>query len=608
MASTLYLDCETDPIAPAQQVPMLVCAQLAFDLGPVEIFLEDDPRLVNQLRAGLAECRIVGHNVAFDLAVLWQALPELEELIWRAYDEGRVFDTMLAVQLHDIAQGTFSAGRRYNLQAIAERVGYKLVKGDESWQLRYAQLRGIPVDRWPTGAVEYARLDVLATRAVWQWVGSSAPADGIPTIEVQTRGAWALHLSSAWGLVCDARAVYALSHEVDQTLIATRAQLMHMGVVRADGSKNVALLRQRAEEAGVEERTNGGVISISADALQDVDDPVLNVYQEFLAAEKLQSTYLPVLVRGCREPLHPRYWLVASGRTSASDPNIQNLPRGGRVRECFVPRPGYAFVAADYHVVELVCLAQVLVDMFGMQNCSMAQALLRGEDLHLVTAAKILGWTYQETLQKYRAGDPDAKSARQLAKGLNFGIPGGLGTKTLAKLLKKAGFVFDSAKVARLRQTWLDLYPEMVMYFDTLSRYTRKPWRSVHPRTGFVRGDLEYCSGANHLFQHLASFGAKCALYAVQRGCYFDRSSPLYGCRLAAFVHDELVLEVPVARVDPAARELCAVMESEFLAAVPDLPVKAEAVAMSRWCKDAKPLRNHAGELQIFDPGLIFGP
>jgi DNA polymerase-1 len=608
MSRTLYLDCETDVIKPGLQVPPMVCAQLAYDLDPVEILLADDPRLVDQLRAALADCVIVGHNVAFDLAVILQEFPELAPLIWRAYDESRVYDTMLAAQMHDIADGTFSAGKRYNLQVLAERLGYALVKGDNSWQLRFSELRGVPLHDWPQSAVEYAIMDVAATRAVWQWACSIAPTEGIPTIAVQLRSAWALHLSSAWGLVCDPRAVRALASRVDETLLRTRDQLRVAGVLHANGSKNVTALRERAAAAGVLQTTAGGAISISADALQDVDDPVLKTYKEFLGAEKLRSTYLPVLERGCSVPIHPRYWLVASGRTSASDPNIQNLPRNGLVRECFVPRPGWAYVAADYHVVELVCLAQVLVDMFGLANCCMAQALLRGEDLHLVTASKILDISYDETLARHRAGDKQTKDARQLAKGLNFGIPGGLGPAKLAKLLKNYGIDVTEAAARQLRSTWLALYPEMKLYFDKIGAYTQRSWRSVHPRTGFVRGGLDYCSGANHLFQHLAAFGAKNALYAVQRACYFDTDSPLHGCRLVAFVHDELVLEVPVDRVDPAARELCAVMTAEFQVAVPDLPIKAEAVAMSRWCKDAKSLKNQAGELEIYDPGLFLDP
>jgi DNA polymerase-1 len=112
---------------------------------------------------------------------------------------------------------------------------------------------------------------------------------------------------------------------------------------------------------------------------------------------------------------------VASGRTSWSDPNLQNPPRAGGVRECFVPRPGFVFVAVDYDTLELRALAQVCLDLFGWSK--MADRLNAGEDLHAALGARFLGIDYDAFMKLREAGDEDAKKARQNAKGFNFGRP-----------------------------------------------------------------------------------------------------------------------------------------------------------------------------------------
>jgi DNA polymerase I-like protein with 3'-5' exonuclease and polymerase domains/intein/homing endonuclease len=39
---------------------------------------------------------------------------------------------------------------------------------------------------------------------------------------------------------------------------------------------------------------------------------------------------------------------AATGRTSSSDPNIQNIPKGSKYRHCFRARPGYKLITVDY--------------------------------------------------------------------------------------------------------------------------------------------------------------------------------------------------------------------------------------------------------------------
>lgn len=602
----VYIDTETHKIAPGALAPKLVCVQIAEGGGEVTIHLASDPATHDVVAKALQGFRIIGHNIAFDLAVLAREYPDLEPEVWRAYDEGRVCDTMIAAQLFDIAAGGLHRKRgSYSLASLALRhCKMELEKGDDSWQLRYSELENTPLEQWPEGARKYALLDVEATRRVWLVLGYNDSLDDgltkIPTFEVQVRAAWALHVASVWGMQCDVLQVGLLMRDICSVQDKLRKRLVEAGMLRKDGTRDDNAVRERALACGSTKKTPGGKVSISATALQDVDDDVLRELASYQNAGKLRSTYLPVVQRGTREPIHARYGLVESGRTSCSNPNLQNLPRNGGVRECFVPRKGNVFVAADYSVIELVCLAQVLVSNYGVENSQMAQAIISGQDLHIVTAASILDLTYEETLKRYKAGDAHVKATRQLAKGLSFGIPGGLGAEKLRQLLRGYGHDVTVERARELKELWLERFPEMRLYFRTLSALSTAfpdgEMRWKHQITGFMRGGLDYCSAANHQFQHLAAYGAKMAVYTVQRACCVQEG-PLKGCRLVAFVHDELVLEVPEARCDDAAKELVDLMITQFSVATPDVPVKAEAVAMRRWCKDAKPQYDEAGKL-----------
>lgn len=602
----VYIDTETHRVQPGAMAPKLVCVQIAEGGGEVRLHLASDPATHDAVARALEGFRIIGHNVAFDLAVLITAYPDLEPAVWRAYDEGRVCDTMIAAQLFDIAKGELKRARgSYSLAGLAKRFcELEIAKGADSWQLRYSELDGVPLAQWPEEAKRYALLDVDTTRRVWLVLGyNDSLSDGlnkIPTFDVQVRAAWALHLASVWGMRCDSRQVFKLMKSIDAAQDGLFSNLVAAGMLRPDGTRDDNAVRTRAQSCGSTKTTPGGKVSISAAALQDVDDEVLRDLAKYQNAAKLRSTYLPVVQRGLQEPIHARYGLVESGRTSCSGPNLQNLPRNGGVRECFVPRKGNVFVSADYSVIELVCLSQVLVRMFGIENAHMAQAIAAGRDLHLVTASSILNLSYEETLARYKAGDADAKGARQLAKGLNFGIPGGLGAEKLRQLLRGYGFDITIERAKELKEMWLVRYPEMRLYFQRIAHlcnlYPDGEARMTHILTGFQRGGLNYCSAANHTFQHLASYGAKMAVYGVQRACC-DPQNPLYGSRLVAFVHDELVLDVPEALCDVAAKELRETMMALFVIATPDIPVNADAVAMRRWCKDAKPQHDAAGKL-----------
>lgn len=85
-------------------------------------------------------------------------------------------------------------------------------------------------------------------------------------------------------------------------------------------------------------------------------DNFLRLMLEHRKATKFYGTY----VKGIRQRLyqgriHTSFLVhgTTTGRLSSRNPNLQNIPRGPRIRRMFVPAPGNVFVQADYGQIEL---------------------------------------------------------------------------------------------------------------------------------------------------------------------------------------------------------------------------------------------------------------
>lgn len=349
----------------------------------------------------------------------------------------------------------------------------------------------------------------------------------------------------------------------------------------------------------------GAVSTSKKDALlplekEGYDDPRFITLSKYNQATKFQSTYLEPIRDAYPYALCPYYSvLVDSGRSSSAAPNIQNIPargKGAEIRGCFVPRPGNVYVQCDYSTLELRTLAQVCLNL-GFDS-EMAKALIAGRDLHLDGAAQVLGISYEEA--ETALADEDhplhkaVKHERRTFKIANFGYPGGLGVSTFVDYAAAFGTTVTLDQSAKLKTTWQARWPEMALYFEFISasvRYDGKVPIRQHGPHGVIKDWRtrlcdRFTSACNTLFQGLAADLMKFAMWNVIKACYADKKSPLYGYRLCAMIHDELILEGPEAGAKDAAAELSRLMEAAGGVFCPGVPIVAEPEIMpDRWIK-----------------------
>lgn len=620
------LDLETHLIREGMLFPRMVCA--AVQVHGHRGDLLDRRETIDWFRQTIPRSDVVwiAHNAPFDFGVMAAEAPETLADIFEAFESGRVRDTLIRQKLLDIAEGVFkvafdSTGKkvqlRYDLASLLLRLTGDVLPKADTWQKHYAALDGIHPSLWPPDAAEYPLRDIAATLKIHAAQEARARAEGssdgsIPDEGNQSAAAWALHLMAGWGVRTDPEMVERLADTLEHEKRLVDEVLRREGILRPDGTKDMVALRNRVEadfrgrglyapRTPCSAKFPEGQIQTGAEVLAECQsDPALLALADAAGELKLLSTYVPALRRGTVVPCTSRpNVLVDSGRTSWGDPNWQNPPRKGGIRECVIPRPGWVFAFCDLDTAELRALAQECLELFKYSE--LAEVLRRGEDPHLALGADLLGTTYADIQARYKAGDGEAADARQSGKSGNFGFPGGMGVakflwaqRDFVKKLKARNPQFDEVTwAADLREAWINRFHEMREYFALASRATAPGMdcRMIHTWSGRVRGGLDYCSYANSRFQGRVADGAKLALRRVSRACYVERQSPLFGCRPVLFLHDEIGLETPEERASEAADELSRVMVAAVSEVIPDVPITAKPVLVRRWWKGAEALR-----------------
>ena len=273
--------------------------------------------------------------------------------------------------------------------------------------------------------------------------------------------------------------------------------------------------------------------------------------------KKLEGTYLAKLPQHVgsdgriRTSLHQA--VVATGRLSSSDPNLQNIPirtsEGRRIREAFVAPAGRVLMSFDYSQVELRILA----------HCCEADALIesfrRGEDIHTRTASEVWGVSMD-------AVDLELRSA---AKAINFGLLYGMSAFRLARDLgisRGDAQAHMDAYFGRMPRVpgWIEETKERCReqgYAETLFGRRRLipeiRSKNFNERSGAER------EAVNTVIQGTAADIIKIAMVRV----YDALRAAECDAKIVLQVHDELLLEVPEAEIE----RVTTIVETEMMGA-----------------------------------------
>lgn len=359
--------------------------------------------------------------------------------------------------------------------------------------------------------------------------------------------------------------------------------------------------------------TTSGQVELGVEKLELYPpDVIISNYISLIEYEKMLTSYIPSLEEAS-PTLHPDFSVLKeTGRTSSTQSsnypsiNIQQIPKDFGIRECFIPRPGHYFLSIDYSGLELVSASQSMINIFGKGNSEMARYLNAGDspqDLHALLGAKIYSLQQKRTVpveefRELKKTDPETYSKfRTMAKPLNLGYPGGIGPKTMVATCRKDwGFELSIQEATLFRETFFELYPEFVRFFKSWIPAQKQKEKRYVKSTGIYEETYAYstntryragCSftsiGNGKSMQSLAADGAKLAII----NCYDKINLPA-----VAFIHDELIFEIPKTYTEALIEETAQVMISSMQKVTPDIRVTAEASVMERWTKSGPFLFN----------------
>jgi DNA polymerase-1 len=290
-------------------------------------------------------------------------------------------------------------------------------------------------------------------------------------------------------------------------------------------------------------------------------NPIIELIETSRELAKLKNTYvdaLPKLV-DANDRLHTTFNqdVVATGRLSSTQPNLQNIPirteLGRKIREAFIADEDYVLISADYSQFELR-LAAVLADDKDFINDFNSNV-----DIHAKTASELYGVPL----------DKVTKHERSNAKTINFSVLYGVSPHGLAA---STGMSFGQAK--DFIDRYFILRAPIRRYLDDLlanaktNGYVetyygrRRPMPDLHSSNFIIRQAAERAA-MNMPIQGTEADLMKRAMLAV------DQKIDGIGEQILQ-IHDSILVEAPTKNADRIAEILRLTMEN----IVPELAVK----------------------------------
>lgn len=236
---------------------------------------------------------------------------------------------------------------------------------------------------------------------------------------------------------------------------------------------------------------------------------------------------------------------TVTGRLSSNTPNLQQLPRGSRIRDLFVADEGYMLIVADYDQVELRCAGYLSKDR------NMIRVFREGHDVHAQAAAAMFQIRLEDVTPEMRA----------VGKTQNFAVLYGAGPDKIAAV---AGC--SKQRALALLRGYFEAFPALEAWKKRELNAARErgdradplhtPPHVVIPPVGRLRRLPELYEltddwvrwraerqAINAIVQGFASNITKLAMLAL------DKSLPPEA-RMLAQVHDEIVFRVREDSVD----------------------------------------------------------
>ncbi len=263
--------------------------------------------------------------------------------------------------------------------------------------------------------------------------------------------------------------------------------------------------------------------------------PIIEPLLEYREVYKLHSTYIEPLIAIASNDKESRVHTsfsqsgTSTGRLSSKNPNLQNIPTrtplGAKIREAFVAPKGKLLIGIDYSQIELRLLAHF------SQDEVLLKAFSEDKDIHLQTAIMLFG-------------EDEAKSKRNIAKTVNFGLLYGMGQNRLAQTLeistKEAKEIIERyfSAFSTVDSCFKEIIGESKTKGFTQTLLGRKRYFDYNNATPMLRASYER-EAVNSVFQGSASDIIKLSMNKIDSMIKEQNLK----AKMLLQIHDELIFE-----------------------------------------------------------------
>jgi DNA polymerase I len=268
--------------------------------------------------------------------------------------------------------------------------------------------------------------------------------------------------------------------------------------------------------------------------------PIPGLILQHRELSKLKNTYLdplPTFLNPKTGRIHTSYsqTLVATGRLSSSDPNMQNIPTGTefaqQIRSAFIAPQGHILMSADYSQIELRVLAYLT------QDPVLIKTFTDDLDIHAQTAAQL----FDVPLDKVTG------QQRQLGKRINFSIMYGMSPFGLAKDLN-----IKQSEAKAYIEKYFAQYPNVA---DWMAKTVQRAVENSYVETWY--GRRRFIPELKERNKTIFEAGKRMAINTPVQGSQADVmkiaminidkqfEAKKLKARMILQIHDEIIIELP---------------------------------------------------------------
>ena len=262
--------------------------------------------------------------------------------------------------------------------------------------------------------------------------------------------------------------------------------------------------------------------------------------------------------------IHALFDVMAAitGRMSCKEPNLQQV--NDIIKPCFKSVDDYSLLEIDYAQIQMVILAEF------SQDPVLCNAIENGLDVHELTARAVFHIPDEQ---------PVTKTQRDIAKTLNYVlIFNGKAEEIVAKLKEDLGLDLPLDEAEQFRADFFERYSgvaewhEQQLALDVIDSPWGRCWDQPASRDQNDNWKLNYKIQATENQALDESLWLMLPVFAEH---------PTW--RIAAFIHDSVLLEVPDADVSEASRIITQCMLDGARKVIEKMPVRAEAQVGKNW-------------------------